>query len=133
MAKTNKQRFEKFYCTVKGRAGHLLNNAKQRARRYGLEYSINYDWLKPKLERGLCEVTGIPLVLKINGGKGHADNSFSPSLERKDNALGYTQDNTQLVCWIYNRAKGAFPITDLITLALALERRTPICPVSPAP
>lgn len=133
MAKTSRERFEKFYCTIKGRAGHLLNNARQRARRYGLEFALDYEWLRPKLENGACEVTGIELVIKLNGGKGHRVNSFSPSLERKDNALGYTKENTQLVCWIYNRAKGAFDIADLLTLARALELQNRTCRALPVP
>jgi hypothetical protein len=131
MAKTTKERFEKYYCTTKGRAGHLLNNARGRAKRDNLEFSLDFEWLKPKLEKAICEVTNLPLVLRVNGGKGHKENSFSPSLERKDNALGYTKENTQLVCWIYNRAKGAFEIADLLILARALDYKAAVilpCP-----
>lgn len=113
-------RFNKFYCTNKGRAVHMLNSAKQRAKKYKLDFDIDFEFIFQKLEKGVCEVTGIPFVLRTNGGKGHRDNSFSPSLERRDNNKGYTKDNVQVVCWIYNRAKGAFPLEDLLTMTQAL-------------
>ena len=115
--------FNAYYVGTKGRATHMLNNAKQRSKRSGYEFDLDHKWIEGKLKIGLCEATGLPLLIEINGGKGHRNNSFSPSLERVDNSKGYTKNNVQVVCWIYNRAKGAFPIEDLFTMLKALEKR----------
>ena len=119
----NIRKFEKYYCSLKGRTTYMLGNARQRARKGNLIFELDSEWLREKLEKGICEVTGIPFDIQINGGKGHNTNSFSPSLERRNNSKGYTKENTEVVCWIYNRAKGAFPIEDLLTMLKALETR----------
>jgi hypothetical protein len=41
------------------------------------------------------------------------------SVDRIDNTRGYEAGNIQLVCWAYNRAKGAS--TDAAVLRMALE------------
>lgn len=119
-ASRSKNSFEKYYLTLNGRACHMLNNARRRAKVNGLEFTLEKDWLIQKLVKGVCEITKLPFELNINGGKGHRTNSFSPSLDRIDGAKGYIPENIQVVCWIYNRAKGAFPIEDLITMARTL-------------
>ena len=122
MAKTVKERFNKYYCTTKGRARHMLNNATQRAKRNGIELSITHEWIEDKLISGICEVTGIPFVFQENDGKGHHFNSFSPSIDRLDQSGPYSPDNCQVTCWIYNRAKGAFPIEDLRLMMDSIKR-----------
>lgn len=119
-AKRSKKQFDTFYCTIKGRATHLLNNARARAKRNNIDCTISQEWIIERLERGRCEMTDLPLVIEINGGKGHKNNSFAPSLDKIDTTKGYTPDNVRLVCWIYNRARGAFPDSDLLTMAKAL-------------
>lgn len=120
---TSEKSFKKFYCTLNGRATHMLNNCKNRAKKHNLPFDLDKEFILNKLEAGVCEITGIPFEIKINGGKGHKDNSFSPSVDRKDNTKGYTKDNIQIVCWIYNRAKGAFPIEDLEKIINALKNK----------
>ena len=114
---TDKVKFEKYYITLNGRASHMLNNAKRRALNKGIEFSLSKDWITDRLRSGVCEVTKIPFEIRINGGKGHTENSFAPSIDRIDSSKGYTAENCQLVCWIYNRAKGAFPLPDLLRMA----------------
>ena len=91
----------------------LLNNAKNRARDKGLDFSLTSKWLTDKLEKGVCEVTGIRF-------EGYCS-SFAPSLDRKDPAKGYTEDNTQVVVWIYNRCKNNGSHEDVLRMALALS------------
>jgi hypothetical protein len=124
MAMSVEERFHKFYATVKGRAGHMLNNARARARRKQLPCDLDYQFIADKLINGKCEVTGLSFVIQSCTGKGHKTNSFSPSLDRIDNTKGYTKDNVRMVVWIYNRAKGAFPISDLLTMLRALDNKT---------
>jgi len=91
----------------------LLNNAKNRARAKGLEFSLTSEWLLERLEKGLCEVTGINF-------EGYCS-PFAPSLDRKDPNKGYTEDNTQVVVWIYNRCKNTDSHEDVLRMALALS------------
>ncbi len=110
------KQFNTFYTSTHGRAVHMLNNLRARAKRNNIECNIPIKWIEDRLMTGTCEVTGLPFVLKTNQGKGHRTNSFSPSIDRIDQAGPYTEANCEMTCWIYNRAKGAFPLADLIIM-----------------
>ena len=120
---SNWKKFSKYYTTTKGRASFLLNNARKRAVRDGVECTITQSWIKEKLEVGVCEATGLPLELTVGYGKGHRKNSFSPSLDRISQRGNYSPENTRLTCWIYNRARGAFPDGDFEKMLRALAAR----------
>lgn len=85
-----------YWRTPTGRAGQICNKAKGRAKRKGLEYSITKEYVLEKMEAGHCEVTGLPFVLGLKRGP------YSPSLDRIDSTIGYTEDNTRLVLWAIN-------------------------------
>ena len=124
LSSTNEAKsFKRFYGSVHGRAVHMHNNMRARAKRNGVDCSITIPWIESKLEHGKCEITQLPFVFKEGTGKGHRDNSFSPSIERIDPTGPYSEDNCQITCWIYNRAKGAFPLADLITMVNALANQ----------
>ena len=110
------KQFNKFYTSIHGRAVHMLNNLRARAKRNDIECNISIEWIEGRLNKGTCEATGLPFILKTNQGKGHRTNSFSPSIDRIDQTGPYTESNCEMTCWIYNRAKGAFPLADLIIM-----------------
>ena len=47
------------------------------------------------------------------------------SLERKDSAIGYTVDNTLLVCWVANDAKGTLDHNRFVEMCRAVALMYP--------
>jgi len=58
-------------------------------------------------QRGLCAITGVEM--QFESGTVSVRNPVACSFDRKNNHLGYTADNVQLVCAWANNAKGAWP------------------------
>lgn len=81
-------------------AGYMLDNARNSAKRKNREFALSRKWLEAKLTAGVCEVTGIKLNWRHE--------ALVPSLDRIDASKGYTEGNTRVTTWIFNRARGAF-------------------------
>lgn len=103
-----------YHKTLRGRAQRLRNCAKRRSNDKNLKFTINSDWVFAKLLNGKCEVTGIPFEFLQDRGP------WTPSIDRKIPSDGYTEDNCQVVVWIYNSAKANFKHEDVIDLAKSL-------------
>ena len=115
----NRQMQKRYYSTKKGKASMLACSAKQRARKRGLPCQITQKWVMDRLEKGVCEVTGLPFDISAGNGR----SAFSPSLHRKNSKRGYTYRNTQVVVWVHNAACNDWPLDDVITYAKALIRK----------
>lgn len=103
------------------RASRLLIWIRARAGKTGREFDLNQEWLAERLEKGICEVTGIALELsKPPGSRFHP---WAPSIDRIDSKLGYTQKNCRLTCWIFNMAKAEWSDEVVLTFAKALANR----------
>jgi hypothetical protein len=87
--------------TKPGQASAVLNRAKKRARARGLEFDLDLAWVKRKLDCGRCEVTGLEFSCCYGEG-GHRP--YSPSVDKKNPAEGYTKENCRLVLWAVNCA-----------------------------
>lgn len=95
--------------------------AKKRAEDKGWDFNLTPEWIQPKLEAGRCEATGIELELSGGEFKGYGHfRPWTPSLDRIDPTRGYTTDNVQVVCWMYNQAKGVSAHSDVIRFAAAV-------------
>lgn len=91
-----------YYNTHEGRAVHLLNAARNRAKRKGLEFSLTLADILPFPER--CPVLGVVFDFKCTGArKGPQD--LSPSIDRKNNAYGYVPGNIRIISWRANKLK----------------------------
>lgn len=92
-------------------AYNLTNSTKYRAKKGGMSYDLDIDWIKERLT--VCEVTGVPFELrnvKIKQSKGnYIDRSpRSPSVDKINPSLGYTKNNCRVVIWWYNLCKATW-------------------------
>ncbi len=79
----------------------LLRNTRARAKQRGRECTLTLEDVTALTASMVCSRTG----LVLQWGQGNKS-PWAPSLDRQDNARGYTRDNVELVCWAYNRARG---------------------------
>ena len=98
----------------------MLRRAKSRARKHGLEYDL--DTHKPdiveRMAPNLCELSGIPFDLTPGLS------FYSPSIDRIDNAGGYTYSNVRLILHGLNAAIGPWGEEVLIAaIEAVIERR----------
>lgn len=113
---------DRYRQTTRGRAHQLFHNAKSRAHKGGQDFTITPAWIEERLIVGVCEVTGAAFELDFKSAR-------APSLDQKEPGQGYTPENTRVVTWFYNRAKGTSTDDDTTTLILQaaealLGRRT---------
>lgn len=99
------------------RARHLIKKAKHRNPE---NFNLSVEFIEQKIEFGHCEVTGLPFVMEATETK--IPHPFTPSLDRIDSSKHYTEDNVQVVCWIYNRAKGIDSPESVLLMADALVK-----------
>ena len=90
---------ERLHSSVERKLRGNLSGCLSR-RKFREESSLNIDRVVRDVEdRGWrCLRTGIPFEAK---------GPFAPSVDRIDSNLPYTEDNIQVVCWIYNRCKNS--------------------------
>lgn len=93
----------------------LFSDTKKRALKKGLEFSISHSDLIQRYDRfgGICCVSGIKFSCKESS---FYRRPFAPSIDRIDSSIGYTPENTRLVCYAVNAAKNEW--TDAILLRI---------------
>lgn len=85
---------------------YLLKNVRSRAKKSGIEFSINEDDLEwPHY----CPVLGMELIR--NSKKGWSDNTHS--IDRIDNTKGYVPGNVKIISWRANSLKSNASIEEL--------------------
>lgn len=99
------------------RATQLIKGARQRAKEKGLPFSLRVRAIQAKIDRGICEVSGLPLNLE--GGR----TWDSPSIDRIVPELGYTPDNTRVVCFAVNSAMGDWGLDKLLEITDAIKEK----------
>lgn len=92
----------------------IAQAANLRAAKTGLEFDLTKEWVEATWT-GKCAITGLPFVL--GGGK---RNIFSASLDRKDNARGYTQDNCRWILLGVNLLKYTGTDAQMLEIAKAI-------------
>lgn len=101
----------------------LYHEAKRRAAKASLTFSLTRGWVAERLDAGTCEATGIPFAWPdYEAGLLNAAGPYSASIDRIDPTKGYTPANCRLVVWIFNRAKYKWGDTDMVRLAAGILR-----------
>ena len=83
--------------TQRGHVEHLMCNAKQRAKRKGIEFDLSLDYLV-SIATQCCPILGIELSW---GKRNGVQQDHSPSLDKIDPEKGYIEGN---VMWLSQRA-----------------------------
>jgi len=109
------------YESISGRAWHLLNGARTRAKTRGIDFDLDREWVTERLNAGICEATGLPLVLTRRGK--HLKSPWSPSIDRIDSAGGYLKSNCRVTCWIFNVGKNDMLESEFEMMARAYVTR----------
>lgn len=119
-AKIHIAHYRKLYKgSAEGRLKIILSTACRRAKRNGLCFELDWDWLLSlfKSQNGCCKLTGIQFEYKSNGDG--STTPFSPSLDRINCEQGYTKTNTRLVCTAINNALNHYGEDIFKTIATA--------------
>ncbi len=95
----------------------LLRGAKSRAVKYGRDYDLTLDWARARWT-GKCELT----VIEFDWSRGTI-HALSPSLDRIDSSIGYTQENCRFILQAINAFKGAESDEMMFTIARAMLER----------
>lgn len=103
--------------TPKGRAQSLLKGIRYRCKQNGLAYDLDEKEITRMITDCVCPYTMQPFVL--TSGR----HPWAPSIDRIDNAGGYTRDNTNVVSLWWNLAKNEWP-EGVTALALMGLKRT---------
>lgn len=103
------------------RIRNIFNSNKGGAIRRGIHYDLTIDLLEAFfiIQDWKCAVTNIPFDFSTMQGM----RPFGPAIDRKDSSRGYTADNIQIVCNIYNYGKNKFTHQDVVDFAIALLKK----------
>lgn len=106
-----------YYSKTWGRAASLYTSARLRSKKLDRPFEITSNFIKEKIEKGICEKSGLKFDLSYVETR---RNPFAPSVDRIDSNGGYTVENTQIVCSMYNAGKNEHDELDFIAMCLAV-------------
>jgi hypothetical protein len=98
----------------------LLNYARDRARRNKLPFDLDRQFVREKLEGGVCELSGLRIERAAPGKR--RTHPYAPSLDRIKPELGYIKSNVRLICFAVNRARSDWGDEVLLTIASGLVK-----------
>jgi hypothetical protein len=101
-----------------------FKRAKKGAEDRGIEFLLSVDDLRYLYSRanGRCELTGITFCYEPIEGK--SARPWIPSIDRIDNAKGYSKENCRIVCHAVNMALNQFGDDVLFKIAQNLMKKS---------
>lgn len=133
---------EKGYrASLNGSAKSLIQNAAKRSLRLGLECELDWLWVVDSYhnQNGSCSLTNIPFQLEKDELRDTIKGPFRMSIDRINPKIGYTKENSRLVCVAINLGLNEFGEDVFERIASAfLEKRkagspTPGQSITPLP
>ena len=106
------------YVDLPGWAKLLFSYTKSRAKKKGIEFSIEHD-VFASLVSDRCHITGIPFDTEAPTGE-HYRRAFAPSIDRIKNTEGYTNSNIRVICVAANLAMNEWGEDVLYRLSAAM-------------
>ena len=91
----------------------LYRNAKVRAKSKGLPFTLTKEWVAERIERGICELSGVPFNIEAKRG---VQGPYSPSIDKIVPELGYTPENSRMVLYGINALKSNGTNEDMINI-----------------
>ena len=84
---------------------------------------MSVDFIYAAIKDGVCPKTGLQFNI-IEKGKNYRDrHPLTPSIDKIDPMMGYTEDNIQIVCWWYNLAKSRLTDQEVLELCKAVVKQ----------
>jgi hypothetical protein len=105
--------------TTWGRAKVLLNNARKRCRDKNVNISLSTEWIQAHLERGTCEITGMPFSFEPPP-EGITRRPDAPSLDRISKHEHYTEENSRVILWAVNCALSEYGTDNMLPILKAM-------------
>jgi hypothetical protein len=123
-AEYSRERFRRYALDCRGRAIYMCNSAKTRAKDKNLPFEITVEYVQLFLEIGICQRSGFRFDMVSHNYKQR--NAYAPSIDRIDSSGGYTIDNVQIVCDMYNHGKGQHSDEEFIRFCHQVARKNPM-------
>jgi hypothetical protein len=86
----------------RNREQYLYMRIRRTCNEKGLEFDLTKDWIRQRLDDGICEMSGLPFDMGSKGNFKRGPNT--PSVDRINPFGGYTMDNCRMILWFINRA-----------------------------
>jgi hypothetical protein len=105
-----RENWRRYRATSRGSITQLLNNAKDRAKREGVDFNLTREWVEKRLNAGICELTGLSIQANpvSRGLMPHRAHPNAASIDRKQAGGPYTEENCRMVCFAINQALSDF-------------------------
>lgn len=95
------------------KATNLFFAAKERSVRQNIEFDLNINWIIEKIKLG-CPYLGVEFKLGNTGNNYKSRDPLTPSIDKINPKLGYTENNCQVVSWWYNSSKQQFTDSEVL-------------------